>query len=72
VCNAVESDAFLRQRAEAFAMYGEPFIDLATGQRLRTFTDVARGQRPFLTRIRALLRACRGAGNSFGRPGEAV
>ena len=54
MCNAAKSHAFLRERAEAFAMYGEPFIDLVTGQRLRTFTDVAREQRPLLTRIRAL------------------
>jgi hypothetical protein len=65
VCNAVESHAFLRQRAETSAVYGEPFIDLATGQRLRTFNDVAGGQRPFLTRIRALWRACRTAGSGF-------
>ena len=46
-------------------MYGEPFIDLATGQRLHMFTDARGGQRPLLTRIRVLWRACRTAGFGF-------
>jgi hypothetical protein len=65
VCNAAESHAFLHQHAETSAMYGEPFIDLATGQRLRTSTDTHGGPRPVLTRIRAMWRACRTAGFGF-------
>ena len=57
MCNAAESHAFLHQHADTLAMYGEPFIDLATGQRLRISTDAHGGQRPFLTRIRAMWRA---------------
>ena len=60
MCNAVESHAFLHQRAETFAVFGEPFIDLATGQRLRAFTDAHGGHRPFRTHFRAIWRACIG------------
>ena len=42
-------------------MYGDPFINLATGQRLRRFTAPHRGQTLFLPRIRWRWREWRSA-----------
>ena len=55
----------LHERAETFPVYGDPFIDLATGRRLRTLTDARGGRGSFLTRVRAMWRACRTAGVGF-------
>jgi hypothetical protein len=67
VCNAVPRacDCATYRRCVYRGMYGNPFIELSTGRRLRTFTDVHARQPPFLARIRSMWRACRATDFGF-------